>query len=504
MTQQELTMYKCSKWAMDNRYYYNAVDDIFISIKDGFKVAEPAKDDNTSVLATYLEANQVIVVDKRKTTLPNPYGQHKRCRTAEEAALEFMGNTPDNCTSHSHTSDNPVDNNTRDNCPPNDCTSDAVQLHSNYNNTSESYTPDAMSASCNNTPDNCTPCNNVDDYVPDYEYIGDYDLQYAEGGKVYKVRIGGEDEGLVDGVCKGYESARSSWHAKKMECLKSCDYRKTCEIVLGTYVKQSFASIKKAVSRLIKRTLSAKYPNLKATFKFAEPYEKNGWHAHLIISFYDEIPADLYDTILTSWKKRIVPSADSLKTDKHLVVMRTFSSFDEFVKVLDYLNPTSKKKRDRLKYYPFNGRAMESYGDVSKPKKVIMPMANALKLTESEHKNIRREITILNASATVYHGEEVLVHNHQYYFNTSVDLLQSLADKIESVDEEKPNVPQHFSVTVYDENGEQFGKTMTEVDFDFDLRKAVELANLYETTPCWKDFSVVRFNVPLTLEKTVS
>ena len=501
MTGQELTMYKCSKWAVDNRYYYNAVDDIFIRVAEGFKVKEPAKDDNTSVLVTYLEANQVIVVDKRKTTLPNPYGQHKRCKTAEEAALEFVGNTPDNCTPHSHASDNPVDNNPRDNCPLN---ADTVQLRSNDSNTSMSYTPDAMSASCDNTPDNCTPCNNIDDFVPDYEYIGEYDLQYAEDGKVYKVRVGGEDEGLVDGVCKGYESARASWHAKKIECLKNCDYRKSCEIVLGTYVKQSFASVKKAVSRLIKRTLSAKYPNLKATFKFAEPYEKNGWHAHLIISFCDEIPADLYDTVLTSWKKRIVPSADSLKTDKHLVVMRTFSSFDEFVKVLDYLNPTSKKKRDRLKYYPFNGRAMESYGDVSKPKKVIMPMANTLELTESEHKNIRREITILNASATVYHGEEVLVHNYQYYFSTSIDLLQSLADKIKSVDEEKPTVPEHFSITVYDDNGEQFGKTMTEVDFNFDLRKAVELANLYESTPCWKDFTVVRFNVPLTLEKAVS
>lgn len=184
-------------------------------------------------------------------------------------------------------------------------------------------------------------------------------------------------------------------------------------------------------------------------------------------------------------------------------MMRTFTSFDEFVKVLDYLNPTSKKKRDRLKYYPFNGRAMESYGDVVKPKSVIMPMAQTTEMTESEHKNIRREITILRASATVYAGEEMLVHNHQYYFNTSVDLLQSLANKIKSVNEKKPNTPEHFSVTVYDDNGEQFGKTMTEVDFNFDLRKAVELANLYESTPCWKDFTVVRVNVPLTLLEVV-
>lgn len=94
MTGQELTMYKCSKWAMDNRYYYNPVDDIFINIKDGYEVEEPAKDDNTSVLATYLEANQVILMEKRKTTLPNSYGKHKRCKTAEEAALEFVSDTP--------------------------------------------------------------------------------------------------------------------------------------------------------------------------------------------------------------------------------------------------------------------------------------------------------------------------------------------------------------------------------------------------------------------------
>lgn len=76
---------------------------------------------------------------------------------------------------------------------------------------------------------------------------------------------------------------------KKYECLDSCDYRKSYEIILGTYVKQSFASTQKAASRMIQRTLPEKFPNLKCVFIWLEPYHNGyltgGWHAHLILRF---------------------------------------------------------------------------------------------------------------------------------------------------------------------------------------------------------------------------
>lgn len=78
--------------------------------------------------------------------------------------------------------------------PLNDCTSDTASLNSNNTNTADSRTPDTTSVRRGNTLNSCTPCN---EYVPECEYIGEYDLQYAEDGKVYKIRVGDEDEDLL-------------------------------------------------------------------------------------------------------------------------------------------------------------------------------------------------------------------------------------------------------------------------------------------------------------------
>lgn len=484
MLTQELLRYRCRKWAKDNGFFYNEVDDIFVKTAKGLEVDALQKDDSSDALVRYIKGSSLVVVEKRKTTLPNPYGNCCKCKTKEEIANVFMGkDTPDNCTPCKHTSKK------SDNIPENiNINDDCISVETE----------------CDNTLDNCTPCNctlKQNDVVADCEYTGDYDLQYADDGKVYKVRIGGEDEGLVDGLCKGYESARSSWSAKKWECLNSVDYLKACEITLGTYVKQSFKSINNAVSRLIKRKLFEKYPNLKNAFKFCEPYKGNGWHVHLIISFNDEIPADLYETVLGSWKNRIIPSEDSFKTDEYLVKIRTFTEKEQLVKVLDYLNPTSTKKRERLKYYPFKVRAMESYGDVQKKhKKVLSNVSETLGVTKIEYKSLRKEIEILRASTTVISGKkDVIVHNYQYYFEPDMVKLARLAytlepEKIKMNKDEKSKISEHFSLTVKDTDGIQFGRTMTEIDFNYDKQRAIDLANFYEKMPCWKGYTVIRNN----------
>lgn len=256
-------------------------------------------------------------------------------------------------------------------------------------------------------------------------------MQYREDGRAWRVRVGGADEGYVDGLCKSYESGRAGHHEKKDECIDSCDYSKSCEIILGTYIKQSFVSVQKAVSRMIQRTLFDKYPSLKCVFVWLEPYHngslRGGWHVHMILCFYDDIPNDLLDFILHNWKKRIIVPKDSLKFDEYLVKKREFNVFDDLAKVIDYLNPTSAKKRDCLKYYPHKRRAMMYYGDTSKPEKVITTASESTKMTKDEHTNLRRETKILNASSTLFgKAEDVKVHNFQYYYSTSEELLRSI------------------------------------------------------------------------------
>lgn len=512
MPPEQLSPYLCAKWAKENGYYYSSNDDIFVKTAEGYEVSTPLADDNTKVLVTRYKANPILQIDKRKTTMPNPYGKRKYCPTAKQAAAEFLKEqtpdkrTPCNSTSSDNTTlacDDNHENKTPDNytpcnCPPHDCKSDS--------------TTSARNDTCNsNTPDNCTPNASDCDVVPDYEYTGDYELQYREDGRAWRIRVGGEDAGYVDGLCKEYESARSSHHDKKDECLDSSDFSKSCEIIVGTYVKQSFASIQKAVSRMNKRTLPEKYQNLKCVFVWLEPYHNGtltgGWHAHMILSFYDDIPEGLLDLVLDSWKKRIIVPKDSLKFDEYLVRMRTFNSFDELVKVIDYLNPNSAKKRDCLKYYPFKRKATMRYGDTSKPEKVIMTANESKKLTETEHINLRRETKILNASSTLTNkAEDVKVHNYQYYYSTCIELLRSIIADVETAEknifEEKTDnlesdLLPHFSVTIYDEKGEQFGQKMTEVDFGYDIKRAIDLANFYERQDVWKGFTVQRFNVPL-------
>ncbi|MDD6098209.1 MAG: hypothetical protein PUB66_05725 [Oscillospiraceae bacterium] len=425
------TPFLCTKWAKENGYYYSSNDDIFVKTAEGYRVSTPLSDDNTKVLVTHYKANPAIKIDKRKTAMPNPYGKRKYCPTAKQAAAVFLKEqTPDKSTPCNSISDNKTlafddnhENKTPDNCTPcnytpNDCKTESTAL--------------ACTDTCNGkTPDNCTPDTSDCDVVPDYEYTGDYELQYRDDGRAWRIRVGGEDAGFVDGLCKEYETARSSHHEKKDECLDSCDYRKSCEIIVGTYVKQSFSCVQNAVSRMIQRTLFKKYTNLKCGFLWLEPYHNGtltgGWHAHLILCFYDDVPAGLLELVLKSWKKRIIVPADKMKLDKYLVTMRTFNTFDELVKVIDYLNPTSAKKRDCLKYYPHKRKATKRYGDTSKPDKVIIPANESKKLTENEHINLRRETKILNASSTLFNKvEDVKVHNFQYYYSTSEELLRSI------------------------------------------------------------------------------
>lgn len=483
----ELQAYRCSKWAKENGYLYDPNGDIFINVADGWGV-RALPDDDGDVLVTDYGANG-LKIEKRKSSMPKPYGKRKCCKTAEEAVTEFKS-TPDKK-------------------PPHNCKVNNTAVL--QKNVIEKTTPcncthhDAADTVINNVTAQDTPVNCPD--IPDYKYVGDYELVLREDGKNYRVRVGGDDAGVIDGLCRDYESERASFMKIKDQCLASCYFRKSCAFTLTTYTPQSFADVKNAVSKMVKKYLFAKFENLKCAFAFCEPHADGSWHCHLILCFYDVFPDGLYKIVLKSWKNRIVVPSEIYKTDENLVDLRYFSTDEEFVKYIDYLNPESKKKRDRLKFYPNKKKARQKYGETETPKKIIISANEAKKLTEHERIALRHEIKILNASSTVFEKKEDLkLHNFTYYYTRNEALWNAILENRESEkndfceSETAPPLTElqpHFSVTIFTRGG-QFGKTMTESDFDYDIEKAIKLADFYErNSKLFGGIEVVRDGIPI-------
>lgn len=482
----ELQAFLCNKWAKENGYLYDPNGDVFISVANGYEVTVPLADDNRDVQVTYYQGCGLLKLDVRKSSMPNPYGKRKRCKTAREAVPEFTS-TPDKKT-HRNQRD-VTEKATPCNCTPHD------EANTSIGNVTVQDTP----VNCPSTPVNCT-------VVPDYEYAGDYDLVIGKDGKKYRVRTNGADAGFVDGLCRDYENERAGFKSIEDKCLQSCNPYKTCAFTLGTYVKQSFADIQDAVKSLSKKEefLFNEYANLKCVFPFLEPYADGGWHVHMILCFYDEIPDNLYEKVLKEWKKHIIIPTETYKLDEYLVKMRKFPNAEEFVKYLEYLNPVSKKKRDRLKFYPRGRKARQGYGDFEEPNKVILPADEAKKLTEREHIALRHEIKIVNASSTISSGkEDVKYHGFTYYFTRNEALWNAIiSDRNDFCESETApqitDLQPHFSITVFTKCGEQFGKTMTEVDFDYDIEKAIKLADFYErNSKLFGGVEVVREGIPI-------
>lgn len=475
----ELLIHRCKKYARENDYLYDPNGDAFISVADGWAVMALPFTNRDDVVVTYYRGCGILKFEKRKTFMPNPYGKRKRCKTAEEAVGVLTSPSGKKSSRRS----------VAEKSSPDKWSDDKATAE-----TETALCNSASNVKAQEPPDNCTNS----EIVSDADYAGDCDLITGEDGKLYRMRIGGDDEGVVDGECRDYENERASFKKIKDECLESCNPYKTCAFTLGTYIRQSFNDVQKAVLGLLKKNkgyLFKNYENLKCGFMFLEPYANCGFHCHMILCFYDEIPDSLYENILSEWKKRIIVPTETYKTDEYLVKMRDFYTAEEFVKYLEYLNPVSKKKRDRLKYYPRRRNARRGYGDFTKPNSAILPASEAKKLTDCEYIALRREVKILNASATIFSGkEDVAVHNFTYYYTTNEVFWNAIiaagqseknnSSEVESAppvtDPESQSEQPHFSVTVFKKDGEQFGKTMTEVDFNYDIEKAIKLADFYE------------------------
>ncbi len=174
--------------------------------------------------------------------------------------------------------------------------------------------------------------------------------------------------------------------------------------------------------------LQRKYDtSFKAGFIFLEPCEDGSWHAHLILCFTQNIPADFEKDCKKWWAKR-----NSKPCDEQ-VDIQIIPTFDDLERVLDYLDPTSDKKdntteekttkRERIHYYPLCSQPMRSFGNVTESVKVLVPKKVADEIITEEYDNSKRrrrtEIIETNTGEMLWWSEEFVFLCHlpkQNYF----------------------------------------------------------------------------------------
>ncbi len=160
--------------------------------------------------------------------------------------------------------------------------------------------------------------------------------------------------------------------------------------------------------------LQRKYDNtFRAGFIFLEPCEDGSWHAHLIVCFTRNIPADFNNECKKWWGKR------NCKLCDEQVDIQIIPTFDDLERVLDYLDPTSDKKdnteekttkRERIRYYPLFSQPMRSFGNVTESVKVLVPKKVVDEIIKEEYDGIKRrrrtEIIAADTGEILWWGEE--------------------------------------------------------------------------------------------------
>lgn len=156
-----------------------------------------------------------------------------------------------------------------------------------------------------------------------------------------------------------------------------------------------------------------KFGTFKAGFIFLEPCEDGSWHAHLIVCFTHNIPADFEKECKKWWVKR------NRKPCNEQVDIQNIPTFDDLERILDYLDPTSDKKDstkekttkcERIRFYPLSSQPMRSFGNVVDSIKVLVPKKVADEIVKEEydngHRRKRTEIIETNTGELLWWSEE--------------------------------------------------------------------------------------------------
>lgn len=246
-----------------------------------------------------------------------------------------------------------------------------------------------------------------------------YDISYLDNSEINENCIA-KDGYVIDAnveIVSEYrtnDSLRRSYNRQRELIFNSCKSDKSIFATFTVDSKPTYEQMNRLTGNFCK-WLKRKFDDgLKCGFIFLEPCEDGSWHLHMIIAFNDEISETDNAQIIKWWRKKNKKYCDEQ------VEIENIETFDRLKKFVDYLNPNSKKKRHRAKYYPVSGQPMRHFGNVSKPNKILTKQENAKEIAGNEMPAMRKKVEILDSeNATIFQKSE-------YFFETNTKLFGRL------------------------------------------------------------------------------
>lgn len=245
--------------------------------------------------------------------------------------------------------------------------------------------------------------------------------------------------------CRPKNSLRKSWYRAKEYILNSIDWRTALFITVALDIKPNYdemSNLASGYTTYLKTPFKGQY---ECGVTFLEPCEDGSWHAHLIIGFKDSIPEIFGERTKKWWKKH---NNNKTKTVLEFQTkFQLFDSCDDLIKVINYLNPTSKKKRDRIKYYPLSSQPIRKFGKISEPKKAITDFETAKKIAGSEKPAMRKKVTVIDAEikavlfavSEYYFASNIIAHQQQHENHISENVISNEKNIFRETGEERDN-----------------------------------------------------------------
>lgn len=222
--------------------------------------------------------------------------------------------------------------------------------------------------------------------------------------------------GEIIGRCKTLDNVRRTWSAKRHEILNSVLWTCSCLVTATLGGEPTFDQISKATAKFARWLGNRFSDGYVCAFAFIEPHKDGCWHVHIIVGFLNCIPDDFAVKTQRWWDKQ-----NKRQCDEQVDVM-PFDSREHLEQVIQYLNPTSKDKRERIKFYPLNSQPMRAFGNFSAPNKALASFEVAQEILGDEMPAFRRQVRVIDSNT-----QEELFFKAEFMFapkTPSVDVTE--------------------------------------------------------------------------------
>lgn len=219
---------------------------------------------------------------------------------------------------------------------------------------------------------------------------------------------------------RSYKSLHRGWKNVRDKVLNSAKPENTAFVSAGFSGKISFDRISKSATAFIP-ALKRKFPTLEGCGTYFEPDADGlGWHAHLFPHFSGHIPDDFEDFVRAWWAER-----EDVTTigNEYQVNFLYPANKEQLVRMLDYVNPTTGKKKGMMCLYPVGRQAARYYGSASKPRTVTAPLRILRELCGKEFLSLRRSTEFTDPSSG-----EVIYSRTTLVFDVGKTFLERLRE----------------------------------------------------------------------------